>query len=73
MENNKKQTAVEWVVKLLRKNGSPVPREFEEKAKEIEKEQNKKSFHVGRLYLGREGDTTFEQYYNETYGRQTED
>ena len=69
MENNKKQTAVEWLVKLLRKYGSPVPREFEEKAKEIEKEQNKKSFHVGRLYLGREGDTTFEQYYNETYGR----
>lgn len=77
MENNKKQTAVEWLENeifrrykftLQKLNCGPLEEAIQQ-AKEMEKEQNKKSFHVGRLYLGREGDTTFEQYYNETYGR----
>ena len=32
-------TAVEWLVELLRKYGSPIPKEFEEQAKEMEKKQ----------------------------------
>jgi len=45
--------------------------ELEEQAKEIENEQGyseedmKQAFHVGRLYLGREGDTNFEQFIEE--------
>ena len=34
-----KQTAVEWLVAELRKYGSPVPRQDEEHAKEMEKQQ----------------------------------
>ena len=34
-----KQTAVEWLVAELRKYGSPVPRQDEEHAKEIEKQK----------------------------------
>jgi hypothetical protein len=35
----KKQTAVEWLIAELRKYGSPVPRQDEEHAKEMEKQQ----------------------------------
>ena len=37
-----KQTAVEWLVAELRKYGSPVPRQDEEHAKEMEKQKQDK-------------------------------
>jgi hypothetical protein len=39
-----KQTPVEWLVAELRKYGSPVPRQDEEQAKEMEKQQDNKMY-----------------------------
>jgi hypothetical protein len=37
--SDKQQTAVEWLINELRKYGSPIPRQLEEQAKEMEKQQ----------------------------------
>ena len=72
-----KQTAVEWLIQELRGTDDKgdfifqgvINSELIEQAKEMEKQQQgyseedmKQSFHVGRLYLGREGDTNFEKF-----------
>jgi len=69
-----RQTAVEWVFQELdnyyqMKSKFKSKKEILEQAKEMEKQQQgyseedmKQSFHVGRLYLGREGDTNFEKF-----------
>ena len=44
-----KQTAVEWLVAELRKYGSPVPRQDEEHAKEMEKQQISDAFEKGNI------------------------
>ena len=78
MKATKQQTAVEWLVELLRKYGSPVPKEFEEQAKEMEKQQIIEAYKAaedkwevfqyehryGREYL------TAEPYYTKTYEKQ---
>lgn len=61
MKATKQQTAVEWLVELLRKYGSPIPREFEEKAKLMEKEQIIEAYDKVSM-------NTAEQYYTEKYG-----
>jgi len=71
----KKQTAVEWLVEEIHKNGEEIhrngnwiPTHMIEQAKQMEKEQIMKSYYDGEAdgrhneYKGRE------QYYNETYG-----
>jgi hypothetical protein len=66
--SNKKQTAVEWLVSELRKYGSPVPRQYEYQAKEMEKQQiidavskGWDNYEDGKVrWIG-------EQYYNENY------
>ena len=68
-----KQTAVQWFAnKMMTEYHSK--KEWDdifEQAKEMEKQQREKDlengFHTGRLYLGREGDTTLEQLKTETF------
>jgi hypothetical protein len=62
--SNKKQTAVEWLVAELRKYGSPVPRQYEEQAKEMEKQQIIDAW--DSAYFG-DNNHDGEQYYNENY------
>lgn len=77
MEKNN-MTAVEWIVQEI--NKISVSREatlFIEKlrkqAKQMEKEHHENTWldsrveYKGNLYIG--NDKTFEQYYNETYGK----
>lgn len=71
MKATKKQTAVGWLLEELRKYGSPVPREFKEKAKEMEKEQ---IIDFSKHCLDKAKDLdiltsykNIEQYYNDTY------
>jgi hypothetical protein len=74
-----KQTAVEWLIQELRGTDDKgdfifqgvINSELIEQAKEMEEQQKGyseedmlKSYHCGRLYLGREGDTNFEQFIN---------
>jgi DNA repair ATPase RecN len=40
--SNKKQTAVEWLVEELRKYGSPIPKQLEEQALEMESKKLQK-------------------------------
>jgi hypothetical protein len=40
--SNKKQTAVEWLVEELRKYGSPIPKQLEEQAHEMESKKLQK-------------------------------
>jgi hypothetical protein len=67
-----KQTAVEWLVDELRKYGSPIPRQLEEQAKEMEKQQIVDSFNEGMnnsldYFMPNEKISEAEQYYNETF------
>lgn len=66
MKASKQQSAVEWLVELLRKYGSPVPREFEEQAKAMEKEQIIEAHNNGKNILP--PNENGQQYYTETYG-----
>lgn len=78
MENNKRQTAVEWLENeifrrykftLQQLNCGPLEEAIQQ-AKEMEKEQIIDAY---RADLFPCSDEDAEQYYNETYGRQTED
>jgi vacuolar-type H+-ATPase subunit H len=62
----KQQTAVDWLVSQLNKQGfaEVVTDEEIEQAKEMEKEQIKNAYTYDRALL----QITAEQYYNETYG-----
>jgi hypothetical protein len=68
-----KQTAVEWLEEYIKCSIQLTESEKKwfEQAKEMEKQQREKDlengFHTGRLYLGREGDTTLEQLKTETF------
>jgi hypothetical protein len=70
MEKNN-MTAVEWLVEQLKERGYSgqfPPHLLFDQAKQMEKEQQKYFFECGRNFqLTAEG--TFEQYYNETYGK----
>lgn len=69
-----KQTAIEWLISKIEVNSNPSLTQKEmigyiEQAKEMEnqqigysKEQVEQAYHCGRLYQGREGDTTFEEF-----------
>jgi hypothetical protein len=60
-----KQTAVEWLVAELRKYGSPVPRQDEEQAKEMEKQHIQDAYRINpnnEIWSNSGID-----YYNETF------
>ena len=82
MNNEIKQTAVEWLVEEIRERMITIYREPNsptrevmilnldmnlEKFKEMEKEQKKLMFDCGRQYQ-LTGEGTFTEVYNETYG-----
>jgi phosphosulfolactate synthase (CoM biosynthesis protein A) len=76
MEN--KQTAVEWLVSELNKRVDFIPwskwveiNEIVQQAKEMEKEQHLE-FWQGGIDCTQRGGTSFEQYYNETYGNHSD-
>jgi hypothetical protein len=72
-----KQTSVEWLISELRKYGSPVPRQYEEQAKEMFEKQIIDAWYIGVEKEGEEHGHTFlwhrkdlaEQYYNETFNK----
>ena len=81
MENNKQQTAVEWLAKsyvdlLTKLNNDEISlKEFEiqyikllEQAKEMEKERLKQTYLKGWHRDIGNRDEDFEQYYEQTYG-----
>jgi hypothetical protein len=77
----KKQTAVEWLVEEINKNGEEIhkngnwiPTHMIEQAKQMEKEQMKEIY-GNEVIVKQNGHhliQPFEQYYNETYGGQDE-
>lgn len=73
MENNKKQTAVEWLVEKLKSQGlligDPDNLIAVREAKEMEKEQSINDYCNGRISVIEKKVISAEQYYNETYGR----
>jgi hypothetical protein len=75
MQKQEQQTAVEWYDNQLRKlfsnttEGSNFSHEeLLQQAKEMEKEKQKYFFDCGRQYQ-LTGEGTFNQVYNETYGK----
>jgi len=79
----KEQTAVEWLVKTLNDKIDFIPinkwdliRDIIQQAKQLEKEQMYKVsgdwWNEGASYMhdGKTKYLTFEQYYNETYGKE---
>jgi len=61
-----KQTSIEWLVQELRKYGSPIPRQLEEQAKEMEKQQ------IIDARVKKPLETEYveaKQYYNETFNK----
>jgi hypothetical protein len=64
-----KQTAVEWLVSQLNKQGfaQVVTDEEINQAKEMEKEQIKNAYYTGGDDVEDNRDREAEQYYNETY------
>jgi len=74
MENNKKQTAVEWLVDELILEGINVPKVFYDQAKEMEKEQIVDAYEIGfadawddARYDDEPKHAGAEHYYNETF------
>jgi hypothetical protein len=67
MENNKKETAVEWLFNQMFDPTYPAGEQMEwlEEAKEMEKEQIQDAYKADMYPIG---DDEAEQYYNETYG-----
>jgi hypothetical protein len=67
------KSVVEWLVSELRKYGSPVPRQYEEQAKEMFEKQI-----IDGVTFGQNNHTVIisadleiaEQYYNKTYNEQ---
>jgi len=71
----KKQTAVEWLVEEINKNGEEIhkngnwiPTHMIDQAKQMEKEQIEDACNSGLSGIPRSA----KQYYNETYGDQDE-
>jgi hypothetical protein len=66
-----KQTAVEWLLFELSKNGllpDGIPSDIHNKAKQMEKKQMKKAYnHERPNLLCYEKGTAFKKYYSETY------
>ena len=70
MEQNKQQTAVDWLFDTMLKPLSEWPTDIWQQAKQMEKEQIKQAFSKGQE---KESIMGFydrgEKYYNETYGK----
>jgi hypothetical protein len=67
----KEQTAVDWLEKFLKERYTLMDSEaIFQHAKEMEKEQIRSAFVVGK-WDGKDRDINSEQYYNETYGYDT--
>jgi hypothetical protein len=75
----KKQTAVEWLIEAIESQkitivysdkvlSVSVPIAIADQAKQMEKEQSVE-FWQGGINCTEEGGKSFEQYYNETYGK----
>ena len=61
-----KQTAVEYLIEVLRVNaGIKVSKQLQEEVLQMEKEQIKEAYLAGYSATENQGDS--EQYYNETY------
>jgi hypothetical protein len=69
MEQNKQQTAVDWLFEQIPHEWTSTKYAFDayKQAKEMEKEQHYNTWDESRLA---EGWKTFQKYYNETYGQQ---
>jgi hypothetical protein len=75
MEQNKQQTAVEWLADEIGYNLLMWPNNTDywmsglvEKAKQMEEEQHGNTWLNGQVNVGIK--KTFQQYYNETYGKE---
>jgi len=73
MENNKQQTAVEWLIEQLHyKYGGTdffwTNMDEIEQAKEMDKEQKANTWNNAINAVEKDKWESFEQYYNETYG-----
>ena len=66
INNNKQQTAVDWLVEQLPLIQQEGLRDIIEQAKEMEKEKMFEFWNKG-IDCTEEGGKSFEQYYNETY------
>ncbi len=71
-----KQTAVEWVLFELSKNGllpDGIPSDIHNQAKEMEEEQHQKTWFESTTQFDNSAEMTyrkeFEQYYNETFNK----
>jgi hypothetical protein len=73
MTNNKQQTAVEWLEMEIKKFNTVITREYMlslcQQAKKMEKEQIKKVWDDGVISATYGKPITFEQYYEQTYGK----
>ena len=74
MENNKKETAIEWIVSTINDNIVYIPmkhwdliRDIIQQAKEMEKEQITDAYNMGSYDMA-EKKYEPEQYYNKKYG-----
>lgn len=68
MSNNKRQTAVEYLVEQLFPKALSAEQYYHiEQAKAMHKEESQKIFECGRNFQ-LTGEGTFEQAYNETFG-----
>ena len=63
------KSAVEWLIEQINPYGVSVHQDLFEQAKEMEKEQHKKTYFKGWDSIGNR-DEDFEQYYNETFKQQ---
>jgi hypothetical protein len=66
----KKQTAVEWLLFEMSKNGllpNGIPNEIHKQAKEMDKQQMCKFAHKCHNHYKVYGDFKIDQYYNETF------
>jgi hypothetical protein len=75
MEHNKNMTAVDWLFEQIPVEWTSTRYAFEayQQAKQMEEEQNKKTWFDSTLQFDNAAEMTykkdFEQYYNETYGK----
>lgn len=61
-----KQTAVDWLIDMVEDNIGLIPTHIIEKAKEMEKEQIREAFAVGK-WDAKDLDIDSNKYYQETY------
>ena len=74
MEQNRKQTAVEWLVEQVNAdclNSTFIRKGLVDEARAMEKEQHYESYRVGNCFTNSDSlrfEDFFAEYYNKTYG-----